>query len=216
MQNFNIDLLKSDWCEAALAMKLRISYSVQRMNHELFPYDIVFGSALDFDKHWRLELKSLNWKQAQYPSGVLEVYKDDLKHHRPQWYEYNNSIDFVALQNISDFVVHMFDAQKLKSHFIDLEKRHTHMYSAHASSSNRNACPGYVYKVAWQDTTAGYTGTSIDITSSMYHYALMNPEIQHAFPDIFKSVKEKYNTTLKVRYQDKADEHHNKLVKLYA
>jgi phenolic acid decarboxylase len=89
------------------------------------------------------------------------------------------------------------------------------MYSAHASSVNRNSCPGYVYKVGWTDASAGYTGTSIDITDTMLHYALLNPEIQQAFPTIFQVVKDKYDLMLQKRYKDQAHIQHVKLTRLY-
>ena len=197
-------------------MKLRLKYSVQRMDHDLFPYDLVAGKPKDYNRHFRVELKSLNWKQLSYPTAVIEVYKDNNKALRPQWYEYNDQIEIVALQNIADFKVHMFDASKLKQHFVHLESVGTHMFAAHASSNQRNNCPGFTYKIAWQDTTVGYTGTTIDITDAMLHYALANPHIQKAFPDIFQSLKSKYTRMLKAEFNDDAKIEHQRLIKLYS
>jgi len=216
MQNFNQDLLRSEWCEEALAMKLRTAYSVQRMQHDLFPYDLIFGKPGTYHGLNRVELKSLNWKQLDYPNGLLEVYKDDNKALRPQWYEYNDKIDYVALQNIANFKVYIFDAQKLLAHFKELERTNEHMYAAHASSNHRNACPGFTYKIGWENRTAGHTGTIIDITDTMLHYALSHPEIKQTFPEIFRSLKAKYTSMMNYKYKNTASVEHNRLCKLYS
>jgi len=186
MQNFNNDLLKSKWTEAAVERYFQsVHYHTQAMDYNIFPYDITIAKTLA--KTITVEVKALNWGRGSYPTGVLEIYQDDNKTKRPQWIAHNDKLTVLAAINMADFQLHIFNAKKLMEHFMSMELAGEYMYPAHQGASSRTNCPGYTYKFAWQDKSIGHM-FSTDLTPFLLDEAASNPTITTSFSSMVRAL----------------------------
>ena len=147
MQNFNTDLIKAEWTEQALRLAFEeCNYPCQRMDYRIFPYDLTVLQRSG--RTMNIEVKALDWnRKGGFDDFVLEIYQDDQKTKRPQWYTNIDEIDLICFINMKNFTAHFYNAKTLYERFNTMEAQGTHMIIAHQNKDNRNDCPGFIYKV---------------------------------------------------------------------
>lgn len=162
MQHFNTDLLKAEWTESAVRLWAEIIQQcwVQKMDHRIFPYDLTMvgpkHQLTKFGKRWTAEIKALDWEQKGYTDAVLEIWKDDHKSKRPDWFQFNDEIDLIGFVNMKTYMCHWYSAKQLKVMFERMESQGWQPGAAHYSMSNRTDCPGFIYKVPYTDESYGW------------------------------------------------------------
>ena len=146
MQNFNTDLIKAEWTEQAVRLAFEEqNYPCQKMDYRIFPYDLT--ALTKSGATMNIEVKALDWNRKGYSDFVFEIYQDDQRSKRPQWYTNIDEIDLICFINMKNFTAHFYHAKTLYKRFNAMEAQGCRMGVAHQNMDNRNDCPGFIYKV---------------------------------------------------------------------
>ena len=110
-RTFTIDLETGEQAERDFAKMLKKKMTtlkgVQKVDHKKFPYDLRVSIETELGTVDRtVEVKSL---AGGYPTACVEVWKDDAKTQRPQWY--HPDVDIIAFQDRSADVWFLYQAQ---------------------------------------------------------------------------------------------------------
>ena len=150
MQNFNTDLIKAEWTEQAVRLAFEEhNHPCQKMDYRIFPYDLT--ALMKSGATMNIEVKALDWNQVGYSDFVFEIYQDDQKSKRPQWYTNIDLIDLICFVNMKNYTAHFYHAKTLYKRFQKMEQMNCRMGVAHQNMDNRNDCPGFIYKVPHGD-----------------------------------------------------------------
>ena len=113
MRTFEIDLELGEQAErefaAVLKKKMTTVRAIQKVNYKKFPYDLrvtIETEMGNVDK--TVEVKSL---AGGYPTACVEVWADNKKTKRPQWF--HPDVDIVAFQDRSRNTWFLYQAQPL-------------------------------------------------------------------------------------------------------
>jgi hypothetical protein len=114
-RNFEIDLELGEKAEREFAQMLKRKMTtvraIQKVDHKKYPYDLrvtIETEMGDVDK--TVEVKSL---AGGYPTVCVEVWADDSKTKRPQWF--HKDVDIVAFQDRSINKWFLYQAQEVFS-----------------------------------------------------------------------------------------------------
>ena len=78
-----------------------------------------------------IEVKALDWNQVGYSDFVFEIYQDDQKSKRPQWYTNIDQIDLICFVNMKNYTAHFYHAKTLYKRFNAMEAQGCRMGVAH-------------------------------------------------------------------------------------
>jgi hypothetical protein len=181
MQNFNTDLIKAEWTEQAVRLAFEEhGMPTQKMDYRIFPYDLT--SLMKTGRTMNIEVKALDWNQVGYSDFVFEIYQDDQKSKRPQWYTNIDEIDLICFINMKNYTAHFYHAKTLYKRFNAMEAQGCRMGVAHQNMDNRNDCPGFIYKVPHGDCPAakdyGFK-SQIPLTETLYWTGHIIPSIKN-------------------------------------
>ena len=149
-RNFEIDLELGEKAEREFAQMLKRKMTtvraIQKVDHSRYPYDLrvtIETEMGDVDK--TVEVKSL---AGGYPTVCVEVWADDSKTKRPQWF--HKDVDIVAFQDRSCNKWFLYQAQEVIQFLKKYDGRLTRA---------KNGCKddrGWIALFSWDDELPGY------------------------------------------------------------
>ena len=149
-RNFEIDLELGEKAEREFAQMLKRKMTtvraIQKVDHSRYPYDLrvtIETEMGDVDK--TVEVKSL---AGGYPTVCVEVWADDSKTKRPQWF--HKDVDIVAFQDRSCNKWFLYQAQEVIQFLKKYDGRLTRA---------KNDCKddrGWIALFSWDDELPGF------------------------------------------------------------
>ena len=149
-RNFEIDLALGEQAERDFAKmlkkKMNTVRAIQKVDHKKYPYDLrvtIETEMGDVDK--TVEVKSL---AGGYPTVCVEVWADDSKTKRPQWF--HKDVDIVAFQDRSCNKWFLYQAQEV----IQFLKKYDGRLTRAKNGCKDNS--GWIGLFSWADELPGF------------------------------------------------------------